>query len=264
MLARALARSIDIDSKRIQCTPDLLPSDVTGVSVFQPKTGEFSFSPGPVFTNILLADEINRATPRAQSSLLECMAEFQVSVDGVTRKLPDVFMVIATQNPVESQGAFPLPEAQLDRFLAKTALGYPSVEDEMTIMAAQLHSHPIDAVGPVLSVAELAALRECCDAVHTSPDVQRYMANLVRATRGQESLSLGSSPRGTLSLSRASRALALARGQDYVDPALVAELAVPVLAHRVILKPSFALNAPTAADVISSVLASVETPVLPK
>lgn len=262
MLARALAGSIDIGTKRIQCTPDLLPSDVTGVSVFDPRTGQFNFSPGPVFTNILLADEINRATPRAQSSLLECMAEFQVSVDGVTHKLPDIFMVMATQNPIEMQGAFPLPEAQLDRFLMKTGLGYPGIEDEIAIASAQAHSHPVDSIRSVMSASELATLREHGENVHISADVQRYIARLVRATREHDALSLGSSPRGTLALSRAGRALALLRGQDYVDPAIVAELAVPVLAHRVIPKPSFAVDAPKSADIIRTVLSRIEPPVL--
>jgi len=262
MLARALAKSVDIDTKRIQCTPDLLPSDVTGVSVFHPKTSEFTFAPGPVFTNILLADEINRATPRAQSSLLECMAEFQVSVDGVTRKLPEVFMVIATQNPVESHGAFPLPEAQLDRFLVKTAVGYPGLEDELAMANAQVREHPVDSLRPVMTADELVALRRFAEMVYIAPEVQRYIAEVVRGTRGHEALMLGSSPRGTLAISRLARALALARGQEFVDPRLVSELAVPALAHRVILRPSFAVNAPTAEEVVGAVLAGIKPPVL--
>jgi MoxR-like ATPase len=261
MLARALAKSIEIDTKRIQCTPDLLPSDVTGVSVFNPKSGEFSFTPGPVFTNILLADEINRATPRAQSSLLECMAEFQVSVDGVTRRLPEVFMVVATQNPVESQGAFPLPEAQLDRFLMRSAIGYPGLEDELAIVRAQQRAHPVDSVQPVMKADQLLALRAKSERVHTAPEVQQYIAELVRATRAHAALAIGSSPRGTLALARASRSLALVRGQDFVDPGIVAELAVPVLAHRLILRPSFAANAPKAADVVQAVLDAAKPPV---
>jgi MoxR-like ATPase len=262
MLARALARSIRIETKRIQCTPDLLPSDVTGVSVFDPRTNEFTFSAGPVFTNILLADEINRATPRAQSSLLECMAEFQVYVDGVTRKLPDLFMVIATQNPVESQGAFPLPEAQLDRFLIRSAMGYPGLDEEMAILAAQVRAHPIESLQAVLSAEQLTVLRTAVERVHAAPEVLRYLTELARATRSHEALAVGSSPRGTLALAKASRALALVRGQEFVDPALVTELAEPILAHRLILKPSFAANAPKATDVVRTVLARVKAPVL--
>lgn len=262
VLARALARSIDMRATRLQFTPDLLPSDVTGSSVYSPKTGEFSFIPGPVFTNFLIADEINRATPRAQSALLECMAENRVSVDGVTHQLPPVFQVIATQNPIEMQGTFPLPEAQLDRFFLKTGLGYPSIEEEMQVIDSQVQAHPIDALAPVLTEADILRLRGYVKEVHVQDDVKRYIVEVVAATRKHEAIALGAGPRGSLALSAAVRACALIRGRDYVEPRLVADMAVPVLAHRLVPRSSFASHAPDGAALVREVLKGVPVPVL--
>ena len=197
MLGRALARSLDLEFRRLQCTPDLLPADVTGVSVFDQRSSTFEFVPGPVFTNLLLADEINRATPRTQSALLECMAERQVTVDGVTRPLPQVFMVVGTQNPVEFHGTYPLPEAQLDRFLMRVTMGYPGEDEEVAIMGMQTHHHPIEDLRPVLSLDRLLALQEAVTRVTMDDTVRRYVAAIVRATREHPDVELGSSPRGS-------------------------------------------------------------------
>jgi len=261
MLARALARSVAMDCKRLQCTPDLLPSDVTGVPVFNQKSCEFEFRPGPVFTNILLVDEINRATPRAQSALLECMEEFRVSVDVQTYDLPKVFMVLATQNPIEMAGTYVLPEAQLDRFFMRLSVGYPSVEEETRMIYAQADSHPIEHLQAVVNEADLLAAREAVRAVHMDSSVGQYVARISAATRQHPQLRLGVSPRGTLALTRAAQGLALLRKQAYVTPDAVKAMAGPVLEHRLILRPQAAAQGLTAREVLAEVLDQVPPPV---
>lgn len=236
VLARSMARSLDCAFARVQFTPDLLPADITGMSVYQPADGQFVFAPGPVFTNILLADEINRATPRTQSALLECMEERQVTEGGVTRRLDGPFWVLATQNPVETQGTFPLPEAQLDRFLVRLSMGYPTQEEALRMMERFIHGSPLETLAPVASRAEVIAAQEAYSACQVSQPVMRYMAQLCQATRTDERAQLGVSPRGLLALLRACQAYAAVRGRDYATPDDVKTLAVPVLAHRVILR----------------------------
>jgi MoxR-like ATPase len=261
MLARALARSVAMDCKRLQCTPDLLPSDVTGVPVFNQKSSEFEFRPGPVFTNILLVDEVNRATPRAQSALLECMEEFRVSVDTHTYDLPKVFMVLATQNPIEMAGTYVLPEAQLDRFFMRLSVGYPSVEEETRMIYAQADSHPIDHLQPVAGEKELLAAREAVKTVHMESSVGQYVARIGAATRQHPHLRLGASPRGILALTRAAQGLALLRKQPYVTPDAVKAMAGPVLEHRLILRPQAAAQGLTAKKVLAEILNQVVPPV---
>ncbi len=264
MLARALAASLGCTFRRLQFTPDLLPSDVTGVSVFNQKTGEFEFRPGPIFTHILLADEINRATPRTQSALLECMAERQVSVEGQPRPLPRPFLVLATQNPIEYEGTFPLPEAQLDRFLLRLRIGYPSFDDERQMTLNLQHRHPIETLGPVADGAEVLRLQEQVTAVAVEDSVRDYIITLVRATRDHPDVALGASPRGTLALLRSSQALAAMAGRAYVLPDDVKRLAPFVLAHRLLLKPDAQLRGRTAEDVVQSVVERVPVPVAPR
>lgn len=261
MLSRAMAISLGMSFKRIQCTPDLLPSDITGVSVFNQKTQEFEFKPGPVFANLVLADEINRATPRTQSSLLECMEERQVTVEGVSIKLPKPFIVMATQNPIEYEGVFPLPEAQLDRFLMKLSIGYPSYEDEMEIIKMQRLRHPIEELSPVATLEDVLSLQEKIKEVYVDETIIQYILDIVNATRKHSDIAVGSSPRGSLALYRTSQALAYIRGRDYVLPDDVKELAPLVLSHRIILKSESYLRGYTQRGVISSILASVEVPV---
>jgi MoxR-like ATPase len=262
MLARALATSIGGQFRRVQFTPDLLPNDVTGVSVFNQKSGDFEFRPGPAFANVLLADEINRATPRTQSSLLECMGERQVSVDGVTRPLARPFLVLATQNPVEYEGTFPLPEAQLDRFLLRIRIGYPGFDDERQITMNVRHTHPIETLGPVADCDELVALQATVPDVFVEESVRDYVVRLVRATRDHPDVALGASPRGTLALFRSAQALAAVRGRDYVLPDEVKLLAPNTLAHRVILKPDSQLRGRTGETVVSTLLETVDVPVV--
>ncbi len=235
-LAKALARSVDCAFHRVQFTPDLLPADVTGMRVYNQHSGEFSFIKGPAFTNILLADEINRATPRTQSALLECMEERQITEGGVTWPLPAPFMVIATQNPIETQGTFPLPEAQLDRFLMKLSLGYPTGEEAVALMQRFIRNQPLAELAPVASGQDLVDAAEKCRAVRVDEDVMRYMSSLCDAARDPDKVRLGPSPRALLALMRACQALAAIRGREYVIPDDVKELAVPVLAHRVVLR----------------------------
>jgi len=261
MLSRAMAISLGMSFKRIQCTPDLLPSDITGVSVFNQKTQEFEFKPGPVFANLVLADEINRATPRTQSSLLECMEERQVTVEGVSIKLPKPFIVMATQNPIEYEGVFPLPEAQLDRFLMKLSIGYPSYEDEMEIIKRQKIRHPIEELKPVATLEDVLSLQEKIKEVYVDETIIQYILDIVSATRKHSDIAVGSSPRGSLALYRTSQALAYIRGRDYVLPDDVKELAPLVLSHRIILKSESYLRGYTQRGIISSILASVEVPV---
>jgi len=261
MLARAMAGSLALQYKRVQFTPDLLPSDITGVSIFNQKNGEFEFKPGPVFTNILLADEINRTTPRTQSSLLECMEESQVTADGTTYRLPKVFMVIATQNPIELQGTYPLPEAQLDRFFMRIKIGYPSVDQEMTIMEMQAKVHPIYSLSPVATQDQLIAMQDAVKEVQIDKSIKKYIASIVEATRLHPQVMLGASPRGSLGLMRASQAMAALRGMEYVEPSLIKQIAKPVLAHRILVKPQARLGGVSSEKVIDEVLASVAVPV---
>ncbi|HPC78158.1 MAG TPA: MoxR family ATPase [bacterium] len=261
MLSRAMAISLGMSFKRIQCTPDLLPSDITGVSIFNQKIQEFEFKQGPVFANLILADEINRATPRTQSSLLECMEERQVTVEGVSIKLPRPFIVMATQNPIEYEGVFPLPEAQLDRFLMKLSIGYPSYEDEMEIIRLQKIRHPIEDLKPVSSLDEVISIQEKIKEVYVDETVVQYILDIVSATRKHSDIAVGASPRGSLALFRTSQALAYIRGRDYVLPDDIKELAPLVLSHRIILKSESYLRGYTQRGVISSMLTSIEVPV---
>ena len=260
MLARSIARSAGCVFRRIQFTPDLLPTDVTGVSVYNQKTGDFEYRPGPVMAQILLADEINRATPKAQSALLEAMEERQVTVDGVTRPVPQPFMVLATQNPIEYEGTFPLPEAQLDRFLMRIHLGYPSAEDEVVIMNRQQHIHPVEQLDQVSDAQEILALQEAVKDVYVDPLVKKYIASLVEATRQHEAVFLGASPRGSLALHRTSQARALLEGRDYVLPDDAKSLAYPALGHRIIVSPAARLKGTSAEEVVVQCLESVPVP----
>ena len=257
MLARSVAASLGLSFKRLQCTPDLLPNDITGVSVFNQRTGEFEFRQGPAFVHLLLADEINRATPRTQSALLEAMGEGQVSADGVTYPLNRPFLVLATQNPIEYEGTFPLPEAQLDRFLLKLALGYPSPEDEGQILVNLRREHPVLAVEQVVDGARLLGLQRLVWEVHVDDTVRDYIVRLVTATRRHADLALGASTRGSLALFKAAQALASLHGRDYVLPDDVKALAVPALAHRLIVRPESALRGYTANRILDELLQSV-------
>jgi MoxR-like ATPase len=234
VLAKAIARSIACDFRRVQFTPDLLPSDILGVSVYDPAARQFEFKPGPVFTNVLLADEINRATPRTQSALLEAMNDRTVSVDRTTHALPSPFLVVATQNPYEFEGTYPLPESQLDRFMLKVRIGYPSPEDEKAVLLAQRDHHPLDDLKAVVTGDDVLRVQAAVRDVRVEPSVLEYLLAVVRATRSSRHLSVGASPRGALFLSRSAQALALLAGRDFVLPDDVKTLAVPVLAHRVI------------------------------
>jgi MoxR-like ATPase len=254
MLARAAAASLGLSFKRVQCTPDLLPNDISGVSIFNQQTGAFDFRPGPVFVNVLLADEINRATPRTQAALLEAMQERQVSVDGVTHPLAAPFIVLATQNPIEFEGTFPLPEAQLDRFLIRLSLGYPAPADEIRVLRNLKKQHPIETVGPVASGDELLALSGQITDVHVDETLERYVLALVGATRAHADLALGASTRGSLALYKTSQALAALRGRDYVTPDDVKTLVPLTLGHRLIVKPEAQLRGRTAAAVLGEIL----------
>ncbi|MGI2908433.1 AAA family ATPase [Tolypothrix sp. VBCCA 56010] len=234
LLAKSLARSIDGKFQRLQCTPDLLPTDITGVNIWNPKSGEFSFLPGPIFANVLLADEINRATPRTQSALLEVMEEQQVTVDGVSRAVPTPFFAIATQNPIEYQGTFPLPEAQMDRFMLCLSLGYPSQAEELQMLQSVDKNIKVADLQPCITLAEVQELRQICAQVRVESSLQQYILELVRATRQDEEISLGVSPRGTMALQRATQALAFLLGRDYAIPDDVKFLAPYVLCHRLI------------------------------
>jgi MoxR-like ATPase len=261
-LARSMARSIGGTFRRLQCTPDLLPSDVTGVSVFDQRTSQFEFRAGPIFANVLLADEINRATPRTQSAVLEAMQEAQVSVDGVTRPLPRPFVVLATQNPVELEGTFPLPEAQLDRFLMRLSLGYPSEDDEEALVARGFAA-TTEVLGAVVSPEEvLSAVAEAAR-VRLQEDVRRYLVQVTRATRADADVRLGASPRATLALQRASQAWAAIQGRDFVVPDDVKYLAVPVLAHRLIASLEARLRGRDAVSIVEGILDTVPVPVEP-
>ena len=244
VLARAIAQSIDgVEFSRIQCTPDLQPTDVTGLSVYDQKQRDFEFRPGPVFANVVLVDEINRAMPKTQSALLEAMAERQVTVDGRTRRLPDPFVLLATENPIEHEGTFPLPEAQLDRFFVRTALGYPGSDDELRIVRDQRHGHPLKRLEPAVTLAELQQLQEAAREVYVDDLIQRWIVDLVRTTRALDWVAVGSSVRGTIALEHAVRAWALLSGRSFVVPEDVDKLLLPVLSHRIVFTPLFLAEA---------------------
>lgn len=257
MLARSLAISIGGVFKRLQCTPDLLPNDVTGVSIFNQQSSEFEFRPGPIFVNVFLADEINRATPRTQSALLEAMSEQQVSVDGVTRPLPNPFLVLATQNPIEYEGTFPLPEAQLDRFLMRIGMGYPTQVDERRLMTNLQREHPVTRLQQVVDVAVLPALQRQVWEIHVDDSLQDYIVRLVGATRENTDLALGGSPRASLALYKTAQALAALRGRDHVLPDDIKYLAPFALAHRLIVKPEAELRNRTARSILNDLLTTI-------
>ena len=260
MLARALARSTGCDFARIQFTPDLLPTDVTGVSVYQQNTNEFVFRPGPIMTQVVLADEVNRATPKTQSALLEAMEERTVTVDGVTRPLPRPSMIMATQNPIEYEGTFPLPEAQLDRFLLRIHMGYPSPTDEVLIMDAQQTSLPIDSLESVTTAEEVLELQAAVGRIYVDPLIKQYIVSLVNATREHESAYLGASPRGSLGMMRAAQAYAMLDGRDFIQPDDVKVLAYPTLGHRVIVAPGARVREITTADIVDECIERVPVP----
>lgn len=259
-LALALAKSISADFKRIQFTPDLLPSDVSGGFIYNPKTGEFDFKKGPVFTNILLADEINRTTPRTQSALLECMQEYTVSLDGKTFALPNPFIVIATQNPIEYQGTYPLPEAQIDRFEMKISMGYPKPDEEIKVVSGQKIQHPIESLQPALGLEAVLKLQEEVKNVQVSANVMDYIVKLVSGTRRKEEVKLGASPRASIALMKASSAWALLEGRDYVIPEDVVNLLPWVLKHRIILQPKALIAGKSPDMIISDLLKSTPIP----
>ena len=260
MLARALARSTGCSFQRIQFTPDLLPSDVTGVAVFNQASREFEFRPGPVMSQIVLTDEINRATPKTQSALLEAMEERQATVDGVTRRLPEPFMVLATQNPIEYEGTFPLPEAQLDRFLMRVRLGYPNPTDEVLVMDAQQEQHPIESLEQVTSAEEVIGLQQATREVYIDPLIKQYIVTMVNATREHESVYLGASPRGSLALMRAAQAYAMLDGRDFVQPDDIKRLAYPTLGHRVIVSPAARVRNIESAQIVDECIERTPVP----
>jgi MoxR-like ATPase len=260
MLARALATSTGCTFKRIQFTPDLLPSDVTGVSIYNQKSEDFEFRAGPIIAQIVLADEVNRATPKTQSALLEAMEERQVTVDGVTHRLPQPFLVMATQNPIEYEGTFPLPEAQLDRFLIRIHLGYPSPTDEVLVLDNQQIQHPIESIEQVTDANEILQLQRAVKEIYVDPLIKQYIVQLANATRDHESVYLGASPRGSLALFRTAQARALLEGRDFVTPDDVKELAVVALGHRIIMSPGAKVKGVSVADVVSSCLSRVPVP----
>jgi MoxR-like ATPase len=261
MLARAFAGTLGGEFSRIQFTPDLLPSDVTGVNIYNQKSGQFAFRPGPVFTNILVADEVNRATPRTQAALLEAMEERQVTVDGVTYPLPQPFMVIATENPIEYEGVYPLPESQLDRFLVRQTIGYPDHEAEKRVVKEQLLRHPVHDIEAVASDQDIRELQQLTARVHIEESLYNYVLELVEASRQHESLYLGASPRGTLALVRSSQAVAVIRGRDYVEPDDIKQLAVPTLAHRMLLAPEMRTGDLSTAHIVEELLDRIPVPV---
>ncbi|MFH2137232.1 MAG: MoxR family ATPase [Candidatus Omnitrophota bacterium] len=260
MLARAIATSISGQFKRIQFTPDLLPSDITGVSVYNQKTQEFESRPGPIFSNIVLADEINRTTPRTQSGLLECMQESRVTIDGTSYQLPDPFFVIATQNPIEFHGTYPLPEAQLDRFLLQVDIGYPGREEEPLILEKQLLSHPIDDIENVTELEQIKTLQEAAARIFISKELLQYITEIVRATRTHPDVLLGASPRGSIALMKTSRAIALLNGRDFVMPDDIKNMSGYALPHRIVLKTEAQVEGRTKSKIIEEVLQGVIVP----
>ncbi len=259
-LAKTLAHCLSMDFSRVQFTPDLLPADILGSTVLNPKEGTFHFQEGPVFHHLLLADEINRASPRTQSALLEAMNEGQVSIDGKTRPLPSPFFVIATQNPVDYQGTYPLPEAQLDRFLLRISVGYPEKEDELKMLFDRKTSDPLDAIEPVLDLPALRALQDEIKEIHFEHDVASYMVELIRKTRNHPELSLGASPRATLAMFRASQTRAFMYGRDFVSPADIQALAVPALGHRIRMSNQARYSGQTSADILESIIQDIKVP----
>lgn len=262
MFARALARSVGCTFKRLQCTPDLLPSDVTGVSIFNQKTAEFEFRAGPVFAQTLLTDEINRATPRTQAALLEAMAERRVSADGKTYILTPPFLVIATQNPVDQEGTFPLPEAQLDRFLIRLSLGYPSYDEESKMLTRLQKGHPIDDLNPVVTAQDILNCQETVRDIHVDEKIKRYVLDIIHGSREHEDILLGGSPRASIALFRTGQALAAISGRDFVIPDDVKRMAIPVLAHRLILKPESRLRKQTPAKVVNEIVMDAKVPIV--
>ena len=260
VLTKAIARSIGCTFKRIQFTPDLLPSDVTGTSIYNQKTSNFEFRPGPIMAQIVLADEINRATPKTQSALLEAMEESQITVDGISYRLPEPFMVMATQNPIEYEGTFPLPEAQLDRFMMNISIGYPMSADEMNILDSHQHHHPLEDLSQIMTAEELVLIQQQVRNVHVDPTIREYIVAIANATRNHNNIYLGSSPRGSLALFRASPALAAMRGRGYVIPDDVKLLAKPTLAHRIIVAPAARVRSITSTSVLEEILQSVSVP----
>ncbi|HEX6108106.1 MAG TPA: MoxR family ATPase [Ktedonobacteraceae bacterium] len=260
VLTKAIARSIGCSFKRIQFTPDLLPSDVTGTSIFNQKTSNFEFRPGPIIAQIVLADEINRATPKTQSALLEAMEESQITVDGVSYRLPEPFMVMATQNPIEYEGTFPLPEAQLDRFMMNISIGYPKAIDEMNILDSHQHHHPLEDLSQIMTAEELVLIQQQVRNIHVDPTVREYIVSIANATRNHANIYLGSSPRGSLSLFRASQALAAMHGRSYVIPDDVKLLAKPTLAHRIIVTPAARVRSVTSTAILEEILQIVPVP----
>lgn len=262
MLARALAGSVGGEFKRIQCTPDLLPSDVTGASIYNQKSGEFEFRAGPLFGNIVLADEINRTTPRTQAALLEAMGEARITVDGTTYQLNPPFVVIATQNPVDQEGTFPLPEAQLDRFLMKFSLGYPTMDEEFQMLEMLQAGHPVDEISSVVTPDEIVKCQQLIRSVHVDPKVRKYILQIVHDTRLHDDLSLGGSPRASIALFRTAQAMAAVRGRNFVQPDDIKRIAAPVLTHRMILRPESRLRKITASSVVDSILSQIAVPIL--
>jgi MoxR-like ATPase len=261
MLAKAMARSIDCSFRRIQFTPDMLPTDITGVNVFNQERGDFEFRPGAVFANVVLGDEINRASPKTQSALLECMEERQVTIDAETHPLGTPFIVVATQNPIEHEGTYPLPEAQLDRFMIRLSVGYPEADVEAEILASHSAGAPLDEIGPVCDALAVAGLIERAREVHVAPAIRHYIVGLIEATRSHADVYLGASPRASIMLLRAARASAAAARRDYVIPDDVKALAAPVLGHRIIVTADAAMTGRGTADVIAEVLATVDVPI---
>lgn len=259
-LAKALALSVDVTFKRIQFTPDLLPSDILGISMLDPNERTFHFHEGPIFANIVLADEINRSSPRTQSALLEAMAEFQVSIDGNLRKLPEPFFVIATQNPVESRGTYPLPEAQMDRFAINLSLGYISPDQEVELLSAQIDQHPIEQVKPCLNLSQIISLKQQVKKIRISEELKRYLVDIVNATRTANGVQLGASPRASLALMKIAQALALFDGYQFVTPEHIQEQAVSVIAHRLVMEPQARFAGITANSVVQEILETLPVP----
>lgn len=259
-LAKALALSVDVTFKRIQFTPDLLPSDILGISMLDPNERTFHFHEGPIFANIVLADEINRSSPRTQSALLEAMAEFQVSIDGNLRKLPEPFFVIATQNPVESRGTYPLPEAQMDRFAINLSLGYISPDQEVELLSAQIEQHPIEQVKPCLNLSQIISLKQQVKKIRISEELKRYLVDIVNATRTANGVQLGASPRASLALMKIAQALALFDGYQFVTPEHIQEQAVSVIAHRLVMEPQARFAGITANSVVQEILETLPVP----
>jgi MoxR-like ATPase len=260
VLTKAIARSIGCTFKRIQFTPDLLPSDVTGTSIYNQKTGNFEFRAGPIIAQIVLADEVNRATPKTQSALLEAMEESQITVDGVSYRLPEPFMVMATQNPIEYEGTFPLPEAQLDRFMMNISIGYPKASDEMNILDSHQHHHPLDDLAQIMAAEELVSIQQQVRNVHVEPSIREYIVTIANATRSHPNIYLGASPRGSLALFRSAQALAAMRGRGYVIPDDVKLLAKPTLAHRIIVTPAARVRSITSTAILEEILQNVPVP----